>query len=96
MIMETQKIQLLLNSLGEQIISESDAGEVLTALIRETEKFRDKLKEERSVILTVADTRLALDGLEKFLKGEKWEQNLSSEQAALLQIWIDSITLFKK
>jgi len=96
MIMETQKIQLLLNSLGEQIISESDAGDVLVALIRETEKFRDKLKDDRGVTLTVADTRLALDGLEKYLKGEKWEQNLTGEQAALLQIWIDRITLFKK
>ena len=96
MIMETQKIQLLFSSLGEQIISESDAGNVLTALIRETEKFRDKLKEDRGVTLTVADTRLALDGLEKFLKNEKWEHDLTGEQAALLQIWIDRITIFKK
>ena len=96
MIMETQKIQLLLNSLGEQIISESEAGDVLSALIRETEKFRDKLKEDRGVTLTVTDTRLALDGLEKFLKNEKWDRDLTGEQAALLQIWIDRITLFKK
>ena len=96
MIMETQKIQLLLTSLGEQIISENNAGDVLAALMKETEKFRDKLKEEHGVTLTVADTHLALDGLEKYLKGEKWEQNLTSEQAALLQIWIDRITLFEK
>jgi len=94
--MDTQKIHLLLSSLGEQIISESEAGDVLAVLIKETEKFRDKIKEERGVILTVADTRLALDGLEKYLKGDNWEQNLTGEQAALLQIWIDRITLFQK
>ena len=94
--MDTQKIHLLLSSLGEQIISESEAGDVLAVLIKETEKFRDKIKEERGVILTVADTRLALEGLEKYLKGDNWEQNLTGEQAALLQIWIDRITLFQK
>ena len=94
--MDTQKIQLLLSSLGEQIISESTAGDVLAALIKETEKFRDKLMDERGVTLTVADTRLALEGLEKYFKGGKWAQNLTSEQAALLQIWIDRITLFEK
>ncbi len=94
--MDTQKIQLLLNSLGEQIISESNAGDVLAELIKETMKFREKLKEDGGVTLTVADTRLALEGLEKYLKGEKWEQNLTGEQAALLQIWIDRITIFSK
>ncbi|HEX2896891.1 MAG TPA: hypothetical protein VHP63_02445 [candidate division Zixibacteria bacterium] len=94
--MDTQKINLLLSSLGEQIISESQAGDVLDLLIRETGKFRDKLKEERGVTLTVADTRIALDGLEKYLKGDDWQQNLTGEQAALLQIWIDRITLFQK
>jgi len=94
--MDTQKIHLLLSSLGEQVISESNSGVVLSLLIKETVKFRDKLKEDRGVTLTVADTRLALDGLGKYLKGEKWEQSLTGEQAALLQIWIDRITLFSK
>ncbi len=92
--MDTLKIELLMNSLGEQIISENNAGDVLTVLIRETEKFREKLIEEHDVSLTVTDTRKALNGLEKYLKGEKWEQNLTAEQTALLQIWIDRITLF--
>lgn len=87
---------MLPGSLEEQTISESDAGDVLDLLISETERFRDKLKEERGVTLTVADTRLALDGLEKFLKGEEWEQILTGEQSALLQIWIEEITLFEK
>jgi hypothetical protein len=65
-------------------------------LVKETIKFRDKIKEERGVVLTVADTRQALDGLEKYLKGEDWNQNLTGEQAALLQIWIDRITIFNK
>jgi len=94
--MDTHKIQLLLSSLGEQIISDSHAGEVLSVLIKETIKFRDKLKEDRDVTLTVADTRSALEALEKYLQGEKWEKGLTSEQAALLQIWIDRITLFDK
>ncbi|MGH8016511.1 MAG: hypothetical protein ACREBV_09985 [Candidatus Zixiibacteriota bacterium] len=94
--MDTQKIHLLLNSLGGQIVTDSKAGDVLSLLVKETVKFRDKIKEERGVVLTVADTRLALEGLEKYLKGEEWNQNLTGEQAALLQIWIDRITIFGK
>ena len=94
--METQKIQLLLSSLGEQILADSKAGDVLHILVKETVKFRDKLKGECGVTLTVADTRLALEGLEKYFKGENWNQNLTGEQSALLQIWIDRITIFNK
>lgn len=94
--MDTQKIQNLLGSLGEQMLADSKAGDVLAMLIKETVKFRDKIKQERGVMLTVADTRLALEGLGKYLKGEDWNQNLTGEQAALLQIWIDRITIFDK
>jgi len=94
--MSDEDIQLLLKSLGQQIVTDNGAGEVLKMLVRETLKFRDKLKQERNATLTVADTRLALEALEKYLQDEAWDSSLTSEQAALLQIWIDSITLFSK
>jgi hypothetical protein len=94
--MDTQKIHILLDALGGQMLDESKTHDVLSMLVKETIKFRDKIKEERGVVLTVADTRQALDGLEKYLKGEDWNQNLTGEQAALLQIWIDRITIFNK
>ena len=94
--MDTQKIHLLMKSLGEQIVSDGNVGEVLSALVKETLRFRDKLREERGVVLTVSDTSVALESFEKYLKGEEWAEGLTSEQAALLQIWIDRITIFEK
>lgn len=94
--MSNEEIELLLKSLGERIVGDNKAGNVLDMLIQETVKFRDKLEKESGVTLTVADTRLALEALEKYLHSEPWEQYLTSEQATLLQIWIDRITLFNK
>jgi len=94
--MDTQKIHLLIDSLGGQIVSDGKAGDVLAELVKETLRFRDKLEQERGVIFTIEDTRIALEGLEKFLNGEDWKQNLTGEQSALLQIWIDRITIFDK
>lgn len=85
-----------MKSLGEQIVSDGNAGEVISVLVKETLRFRDKLKEERGVVLTVADTSVALNSFEKYLKGEEWAEGLTGEQVALIQIWIDRVTIFEK
>jgi len=94
--MSKDEIQLLIKSLGEQIVTDNNAGDILGTLIKETLRFRDKLSEENGLTLTVADTRIALEALEEFFQERKPSQNLTSEQASLLQIWIDKITLFSK
>lgn len=68
---------------------------VLMSLIRETVKFRDKLKEETGEVLTVADARAALDALETHLRGEALPRGLTSEQKILARILIDRISLFE-
>ena len=94
--MSKDDIQLLINSLGEQIVIDNKAGDILGMLTKETLRFRDKLLEENGQTLTVADTRLALEALEEFFQEREPSQKLTSEQASLLQIWIDKITLFSK
>ena len=94
--MSKDKIQLLIKSLGEQIVTDNNAGDILGTLIKETLRFRDKLSEENGLTLTVADTRIALEALEEFLQNQVPSQVLTSEQASLLQIWIDKITIFSK
>jgi len=71
-----------------------DPRGVISILITETIKFRDKLKEETGIILTVADTRIALDALQNYLVTDKLQKNLTSEQKTLTQIWIDRLTIF--
>ena len=71
------------------------ASQVVNTLIRETVKFRDKLKAETGEILTVGDTRVALEALTEYLSGKKLTNGMTPEQKALTQIWIDRLTLFR-
>ncbi len=89
------KIRLLMESLGLQVLeSQADSTGAVAMLISETAKFRDKLKEETGEILTVGDTRAALDALEDYLNSKPLPKELTPEQKALVQIWIDRLTVF--
>lgn len=94
--MADEELRLLVKSLGgPMFVGKPDAAAVLRSLIKDTIQFRDKLKEETGQILTVEDTRIALDALDTHLKGTKFPANLTPEQKALAQIFIDRVVLFK-
>ncbi len=93
--MSDNKLRLLIQSLGASLFddSENPTGTV-AMLFSETIRFRDKLKDETGTTLTVEDTQIALNALEKHLEGESLPDFISSEQKALTQIWIDRLTIF--
>ncbi|MEW6412348.1 MAG: hypothetical protein AB1483_07725 [Candidatus Zixiibacteriota bacterium] len=94
--MPDDEFRLLIKSLGGQMFEgRPDAKGVMASLIKDTIQFRDKLKEETGQVLTVEDTRKALDALETHLSGDKFPKNLTPEQKALAQIFIDRVILFK-
>jgi hypothetical protein len=94
--MSDEEYRLLIKALGGQMFEDNpNINTVLKNLITDTVHFRDKLKEETGEVLTVEDTRKALDALETHLKGEKFPEGLTPEQKALAQIFIDRIILFK-
>ncbi len=72
----------------------ADPRGTLALLISETLKYRDTLKRETGKILTVADTRRALDALQRYLIGEAVPDTLTVEQNTLLQKWIEKLTAF--
>ena len=93
--MRDDELKLLMQSLGVSVLeSQVNPTGAVAMLISETVKFRDKLKEETGDILTVADTRAALDALENYLNGQLLPDDLTPEQKALVQIWIDRLTVF--
>ncbi|RME30207.1 MAG: hypothetical protein D6800_02075 [Candidatus Zixiibacteriota bacterium] len=94
-MVSNDKLRLLFESLGAQIMehAHNPRGSV-AMLMTETLRFRDKLKDETGVILTVEDTRKALDALECHLTGQPQPGDLSDEQRALARIYIDRLTLF--
>ena len=72
-----------------------DGSPVVNALITETLMFRNKLKEDTGEVLTVGDTRVALDALTRHLEDGTFTGDLTPEQKALAQIWVDRLTIFK-
>lgn len=93
--MSEDQLRLLLQSMGEQLADgDLEAHKVVNQLTQETLRFRDKLKNETGEILTVGDTRVALEALSAHLAERPIATTLSSEQKSLLQIWIDRLTLF--
>ena len=90
-----EKLRLLVDSMSSYLGDDHQKStQVTNMLIRETVKFRNKLREQTKEILTVGDTQVALGALGRHLEGRKLPQELTPEQKALAQIWIDHITLF--
>jgi hypothetical protein len=95
--MSDEALSLLMQSFGLQILSEeSDPRGIVAVLMTETTRFRDKLKGETGAVLTVDDTRVALDALEQYLEGKELPYKLTSEQRALAQIYVDRLTTFRR
>lgn len=90
-----EQLRLLMESVGVALLKDrQNINRVLNLLSEETIKFRDKLKEETGTILTVGDTRNALEGLERHIEGQPQKRDLTPEQKALLRIWIDRLDVF--
>lgn len=90
-------INLLLQAAGQDLAAGTpNPTGTLSVLMSETLKFRDKLKAETGYTLTVEDTRVALDALEARLHDSQQNRELTDEQSALVQIWFDRLTLFRR
>jgi replication-associated recombination protein RarA len=95
--MQDDDIRLLMQSFGAQILGQHLAATgAVSVLLTETLRFRDQLLADTGVRLTVGDTREALNALELYLDTRKLPDNLTSEQAALAQLYVDRLTLFKR
>ena len=69
----------------------ADPQNIVAILTSETVKFRDKLKDETGVILTVADTKAAVDALAAYLVSKKLPVDITPTQRELAQIWIECL-----
>jgi hypothetical protein len=96
-MLKDDDIRLLMQSLGAQIMeAQRDPSGAVAILISETVKFRDQLRKNAGATLTAGDTRAALDALETHLSGRRPSDELTAEQAALLQLYIDRLTIFRR
>ena len=95
--MYEENIRMLLDSLGGQVLeSRQDSTATVAVLMTETIRFRDKLKSETGETLTVEDTQIAIDALEHYLINDILPDELTAEQRALAQIYVDRLTVFSR
>ncbi len=92
--MSDERLRLLIEALAGQFSkNQKDPTGTVAVLISETVKYRDKLKEEAGIVLTVEDTRIALDALEARLKKMPQPEQLTPNQKELAQILFDRLNL---
>ena len=92
--MDDDSLKALLQSAGQ--ISghdQSDPRGTMAILLSETVKYRDRLKAETGVVLTVDDTRKAINALERYLISDSLPSDITPTQRELAQIWIERLTL---
>ncbi len=80
--------------LGQMYPPGQDPRSTVAVLMTETIRFRDKLKTETGQVLTVNDTRIAVEALEHYLSEKRLPSGLTDEQRALAQIYVDRLTVF--
>ena len=75
--------------------SDENAAAILDLLINETVAYRDKLKKETGIILTVEDTGVALNALDAHLKGEP-PLKLNDVQQTLFGLWLKRLKSLRR
>lgn len=92
--MTDERFRLLFEALAGKVLgSQKDPTGTVAVLISETVKYRDKLKEEAGIVLTVEDTRIALDALEARLKEMPQPEQLTPNQKKLARILFNRLNL---
>ena len=71
-----------------------DAKRVFSVLVSSTLKYRDHLKEELGVTVTVEDVRVALDWLLESIQTKHLPETDNEVQLDLLRIWLDELKIF--
>ncbi len=83
----------LLRSTGAPFTGDANALGTVAVLLTETLRHRDRLRQEKGYVLTVEDTRVALDTVANHLSGScKAGQPLTPEQAMLVHIYLQRLT----
>ena len=68
-----------------------DARRVFSILVSSTLSYRDRLKEELAIIVTVEDVRAALDWLLESMRTKQLPETNNAVRLDLLKIWLDEL-----
>ncbi|MFC1592106.1 hypothetical protein ACFL43_06245 [Thermodesulfobacteriota bacterium] len=68
-----------------------DSREVFATLIATTLSYRDRIKEQQGVVVTIGDVRAALDQLTEALQTRRLPRSDNRLQSGLVKLWLDAL-----
>ena len=68
-----------------------DAKSVFSILVSSTLRYRDSLKEDLGMVVTVEDVRVALDWLLESMHTKRLPETNNALRLDLLKIWLDAL-----
>jgi len=68
-----------------------DVKSVFSILVSSTLRYRDTLKEDLGIVVTVEDVRVALDGLLESMRTKRLPETNNALRLDLVKIWLDAL-----
>lgn len=95
--MKPDRLKELINEVISQLdVPPEDSIRVFETLVRVTLAYRDVLKSESGITLTVGDTREALNLLLEFVNYQTLSRTPNQRAMQLVRLWIDELNLEKE
>ena len=88
---ESDISKLFMRVAGNACKVPEDARRVFSILVSSTLRYRDRLKEELAIIVTVEDVRTCLDWLLECMRTKRLPQTNNAVRLDLLKIWLDEL-----
>jgi hypothetical protein len=83
--------KLLMRVAGRASDVPEDAKNVFSILVSSTLRYRDSLKEDLGIVVTVEDVRVALDWLLESMRTKRLPETNNAVRLDLLKIWLDEL-----
>ena len=90
--MDDSEITKLFFTIAESTVEESqEVRKVFSMLVSSTLRYRDLLKEDLGIVLTVEDVRVVLDWLIEAMHTKRLPKTNNAVRLDLLKIWLDEL-----
>ena len=90
--MDDQEVdKFFLKAAGRVVRHPPDVKNVFSILVSSTLRYRDWIKEEKGIVVTVEDVRVTLDWLLETIRTHQLPKTENRLRLDLLNIWLDEI-----
>jgi hypothetical protein len=83
--------KLFLKAAGRAAMHSPDVKNVFSILVSSTLRYRDWVKEEKGIVVTVEDVRVVLDWLLEAIRTYQLPKTENRLRLDLLNIWLDEL-----